>query len=294
MAIILGINAFHPDSAACIVRDGVLVAAVAEERLGKRVKHVAGFPAQAIQSVLRMRLIPNWTDEKAVHPVPKGENPFRQVHNPQDAFLVQYSGTIARIHNVEPLVEAAGLLQDQPILFQFVGEGFKKRKLQEFVREKGLKNVQFLPHQPEARLAEVLSAADLAVVCLDKSFTGSSVPSKTYGIMAAGVPILALLGADSEIGLTLAETGCGVVLPDATGSQVAETIRALRDDPERLRRMGAAGLRAFQDRFTLSKAAAEYDRVLKECFLRPPWLGRGGYQGEFAAWEAAKKMGDRR
>src|ERR1017187_5038406 len=52
--LILGLNAFHPDSAACILKDGQLVAAVAEERLGLRHKHVAGFPGRAIAEVLRM------------------------------------------------------------------------------------------------------------------------------------------------------------------------------------------------------------------------------------------------
>jgi carbamoyltransferase len=54
MNLILGLNAFHPDSAACVLKDGKLVAAVAEERLGKRHKHVAGFPGRAIAEVLRM------------------------------------------------------------------------------------------------------------------------------------------------------------------------------------------------------------------------------------------------
>jgi len=54
LSLILGINAFHPDAAACLLRDGNLVAAVAEERLGSRHKHVAGFPGRAIAEVLRM------------------------------------------------------------------------------------------------------------------------------------------------------------------------------------------------------------------------------------------------
>ncbi len=54
MNLILGLNAFHPDSAACVLRDGKLIAAVAEERLGPRLKHVAGFPARAVAEVLRM------------------------------------------------------------------------------------------------------------------------------------------------------------------------------------------------------------------------------------------------
>jgi carbamoyltransferase len=48
---ILGLNSFHADASAVLLRDGELVAAVAEERLN-RVKHFAGFPARAIQEVL--------------------------------------------------------------------------------------------------------------------------------------------------------------------------------------------------------------------------------------------------
>src|SRR5260221_14625337 len=52
--LVLGLNTFHPGASACALRDGRLVAAVAEERLGKRCKHVAGFPGQALQAVLKM------------------------------------------------------------------------------------------------------------------------------------------------------------------------------------------------------------------------------------------------
>ena len=67
----------------------------------------------------------------------------------------------------------------------------------------GLTNVEFLPYQPMERLAESLSTADLGVVCLGKEFTGMSVPSKTYGLMAAAIPILAFVDEVSEIGLML-------------------------------------------------------------------------------------------
>ena len=50
--IILGLNAFHGDSSACIVRDGQLVAAIEEERL-RRIKHWAGFPTEAIAYCLK-------------------------------------------------------------------------------------------------------------------------------------------------------------------------------------------------------------------------------------------------
>jgi carbamoyltransferase len=51
---ILGLNAFHGDSSAALIRDGVLVAAAEEERF-RRVKHWAGFPSQSIAYCLRAR-----------------------------------------------------------------------------------------------------------------------------------------------------------------------------------------------------------------------------------------------
>src|SRR6476469_2913447 len=49
--IILGINAYHGDSAACLIRDGALVAAAEEERF-RRIKHWAGFPSEAVRYCL--------------------------------------------------------------------------------------------------------------------------------------------------------------------------------------------------------------------------------------------------
>lgn len=53
MTAILGLNAFHADSAACLLVDGKLVGAVAEERLGSRVKHTSDFPAEAVRWLLQ-------------------------------------------------------------------------------------------------------------------------------------------------------------------------------------------------------------------------------------------------
>jgi carbamoyltransferase len=52
MTVILGFNAFHAGSAACLVVDGKLVGAVAEERLGDRQKHSPAFPTNAIRRLL--------------------------------------------------------------------------------------------------------------------------------------------------------------------------------------------------------------------------------------------------
>src|SRR5688572_30546605 len=51
--IIVGLNAYHGDVAAAVLRDGALVAAIEEERFS-RIKHVGGFPARAVETALAM------------------------------------------------------------------------------------------------------------------------------------------------------------------------------------------------------------------------------------------------
>ena len=117
--------------------------------------------------------------------------------------------------------------------------------------ERGLRSVHILPYQDMSRPGEVLSAGDLAVVCLGIQFTGMSVPSKTYGIMASEKAILALLGTESEIGRTIVQHDCAVALEDPSGNQVAQTIRALLRGPTKLRRWGENSYQAFRQHYTL-------------------------------------------
>jgi glycosyltransferase involved in cell wall biosynthesis len=210
----------------------------------------------------RILMIPNWSDERRVRPIPRSENPFVQEHGLEELFVVQYAGRMGRTHNLEPLVEAANLLRDLPIHFQLIGEGAKKTKLQNMVAEYGLKNVQFLSYQPIERLGEVLSAADLAVVCLDESFTGLSVPSKSYGIMASGTPILGLVDDGGEIGLMIQEVGCGIVLAEQTAVSITNSLHELIKKPERLAAMGQAGREGFLRCYTLSRAATAYNQAI--------------------------------
>ncbi|MCC6603858.1 MAG: glycosyltransferase family 4 protein [Anaerolineae bacterium] len=210
----------------------------------------------------RIIRIPNWSDEKRVKPVPKQHNSFRHQHGIHNVFVVQYAGRMGRTHNLEPIIEAARELATEKVLFQFVGEGAKKETLQQLVAQHNLSNVQFLGYQPMECLAEMLSAADLALVCLDEAFTGLSVPSKSYGIMASGTPILGFVQPDSEIGQMITEEACGVVLPNPTAEQIAHTLRRLVHNRHTLEAMSAAGHHAFLNKYTLSHAASAYDAAL--------------------------------
>ncbi|MCB0064284.1 MAG: glycosyltransferase, partial [Caldilineaceae bacterium] len=168
---------------------------------------------------------------------------------------------------IEVIIEAAKLLQADPgyhLLFQLIGDGAKRTKLEVMVAEYDLPNVHFLPYQSMDDLAAMLSAADLAIVCLEPEFTGLSVPSKSYGVMACGIPILGLLDPQGEIAQTIAEADCGVILAQPTGENVAQAILDLMANPVRRSQMGANGRNAFLTRYTLGQAAQAYDQALTQ------------------------------
>jgi glycosyltransferase involved in cell wall biosynthesis len=216
----------------------------------------------------KTRLVFNWSDESTVAPVPRESNAFRAEQQiTEHQFVVQYSGRMALTHNLEPLIEAAERLRDKPVVFQFIGDGAKKSALQQLVSDRALTNVRFLPYQPLQRLRETLSAADLSVVCLEAAYTGLSVPSKTYGIMASGTPILGFVDPASEIGRTILENDCGAVLADPTGANIAGLIEKLLAQPEELKRWASNGYAAFKAHYTLSRAASLYDEILSEAFV---------------------------
>ena len=223
----------------------------------------------------RIVMIPNWSDERRVQPVPRAANTFRREHGLDGRFVIQYAGRLGQKHNLEPVIDAARLLSDTPALFQFVGDGDKKRKLEALAADAGLENVQFLPYQPMERLSEMLSAADIAVVCLESGHTGISVPSKAYGVIASGTPIVGILDPDGEIGQMIKEIGCGVLV-DPDGEEIAAAIRDLMDDPVKRSAMSAAARETFLEKYTLSKAAEAYDAALSSMLGRSPERGGRG------------------
>src|SRR5579864_1728113 len=99
--IILGINAYHGDVSAALVRDGALVAAVEEERF-RRVKHWAGFPDMAIASCLAMAGVsPEEVDAFAVSRNPKAnwlrKAMFVARHRPRRALVSDRARNMQRI-----------------------------------------------------------------------------------------------------------------------------------------------------------------------------------------------------
>jgi len=176
-------------------------------------------------------IIPDWADTRVISPGPK-RNAFSETHGLNDKFVVMHSGNIGLSQSLETVVDAAAQLRAVPdIQIVFVGEGVKKADLQDRAHALGLSNVSFLPFQPKERLGESFAAADVFVISLQQGLAGYIVPSKLYGILAAGRPYVAAVEDTCEVASITRRHQCGLVAKPSDAGELAEKILTFYRDP---------------------------------------------------------------
>ena len=133
----------------------------------------------------------------------------------------------------------------------FIGDGANKARLEAEASSAGAANVKFLPFRPFEQVQHVMMAGDVHIVTIKRGLEGVVVPSKLYGILAAGRPVLVVAAADSDAARIITENQCGLVADPDDAQAVAKAIDELRSDPARLAQMGQRA----------KAAAAKYARV---------------------------------
>jgi glycosyltransferase involved in cell wall biosynthesis len=187
----------------------------------------------------RLTIIQDWADTAAITPGPR-DNAFRRAHGLAGKFVVMHSGNLGLSQGLEAVVEAADRLKDQAeIAFVFQGEGVSKETLEAQVHARRLANVRFLPFAPKDSLGESFAAADVFVVSLQRGLAGYIVPSKLYGILAAGRPYIAAVEEACEVASLTRANHCGVVVDPGDAAQLADAVVRLHRDPELTARCGA-------------------------------------------------------
>ena len=135
----------------------------------------------------RLKILPPWPAEDPDEVVAHEENPFRREHVPPGKIVLMYSGNHGPSNPLTTILQAAKRLEnDERLLFMFVGGGVGKKEVDETVST----NIVSLPYQPMSELKNSLSAADIHIVTVGDAVAGIVHPSKVYGAMAVGRPIL--------------------------------------------------------------------------------------------------------
>lgn len=214
----------------------------------------------------KMRLIPNWADTAAVRPVAPASNPLREQWGLRDTFVVGYSGNLGRAHEADTLLAAIALTEQNPALahvrWLFVGGGAQLERLKAACSARGLTSVRFQPYQPREKLGESLSAADVHLVSLRPEMEGLIVPSKFYGIAAAGRPAIFIGDADGEIARLLREHRCGVTVPQGDGNALAAAVQRYADDSDMCASSGANARKAAEQLFGVDAAVAAWEDAI--------------------------------
>jgi glycosyltransferase involved in cell wall biosynthesis len=178
----------------------------------------------------KIRVIHNWADAEAITPGSK-DNPLARELGLTGKFVVMHSGNVGLSQDVDGLLDVAEQLRDLPdVVIAIVGEGARKAALIAQAERRGLANLRFFPYQPKRRLGESFAIADIFIVSLKRGLAGFIVPSKLYGILAAGRPFVAAVEADCEVAQIAREHGCGVVVEPGNREAMVAAIRRLHAD----------------------------------------------------------------
>lgn len=258
---------------------------VVGERMAKRVSELG-------VSSDRIRSIPNWADGSVITPIDHGANTLRRAWNLGDAFVVAYSGNLGRAHDIGTLLEAMTILADategtlhaktapqrRQVAWLFIGGGALLAPLKAEVERRGLTSVHFRPYQSRAYLALSLSVADVHLVSLRPELEGLIVPSKFYGIAAAGRPTIFIGDKYGEIARLIGYYRCGSVITMGDGTALAHDILELATQPGLCQLIGENARKAFEAEFDKPIAMARWQNVLLEISNRK--IGRGALDAD--------------
>jgi glycosyltransferase involved in cell wall biosynthesis len=230
---------------------------VVGERMGRYVT-AQGVSAQAVE------VIENWCDGRIVQPLSRESNPLRAAWGLSRSFVVGYSGNLGAAHEFDTIIDAAEQLRGRDdVVFLFIGAGSRLAHLQAEAQRRGLSNVMFQPYQSREKLTESLSVPDAHLVCLRPDMEGLVVPSKLYGVLAAGRPCLFIGDLEGEVPTVLRAADCGYCVVPGAAAELAALIRNLADNPQVAQGLGATARAVFERRFDRAIAARRWSAVLR-------------------------------
>jgi colanic acid biosynthesis glycosyl transferase WcaI len=212
----------------------------------------------------RIRVIPNWVDTKKITPRPR-DNDWAREHGVNGAFVVMHSGNIGEAQDLDTLIHAAATLRDlKDMRVLIIGGGARYPDLAALAKRLKVEGLTFLPYQPRERLAQSLSTAAVHFVGLARGLAGYVVPSRVYGVLAAGRPVIVAADEVSETAQIVRDVGCGVTIPPGDPVALANALRDAHDGKLDLEAMGARGRAYVVEHADREVGVSRYREVFEE------------------------------
>ncbi|MBX7060686.1 MAG: glycosyltransferase family 4 protein [Pyrinomonadaceae bacterium] len=210
-------------------------------------------------------VIPNWAELENVEPRPRSENPLLKELGISDRFVILYAGNMGYPNDIETILAAAKTLDSDTrsrFHFVFLGAGVKRKLIENFIADEKPANVTLLEPRPREDQAVFLNACDAGIVSLVSKMKGVSMPSRTYNILAAGKPIVAITEEGSEVDLVTKDDNVGVNSTPGDVGGLLEALENLANDPKALAAMSGRARHAAVEKYSLETALSAYRRTL--------------------------------
>jgi glycosyltransferase involved in cell wall biosynthesis len=224
----------------------------------------------------QIHIIRNWASGLLLRPITRGENALAKEWGLEDALVIGYSGNLGRAHGIDTFLAAIESLEllalpggssnqglERPIRWLFTGGGAQMEVLKREVEKRHLTSVMFKPYQPQERLPESMSLPDVHLISLLPQFEGLIVPSKFYGIAAAGRAAIFVGDPQGEIAKTIEQCETGFVVREGDGAGLAAAILALARDPGLANAQGERARALFEAEFDFPHALAAWENVFR-------------------------------
>lgn len=189
----------------------------------------------------KIDIIYNWVDTYAVHPVIRSNNTLMDELGVNKAkFIISYAGTIGYFQGMDVILDAAKILMsiNSDIEFVLIGEGSYKDAVEKRIHNENITNVKVFSMQPPNRISEVYSIGDIELVTIGKGVTRTSLPSKTWQIMAAGSPVLAIVDKSSCLASLIENNNLGYAVEPENSDKLVDNILNAFEDVSSLEEKG--------------------------------------------------------
>jgi colanic acid biosynthesis glycosyl transferase WcaI len=241
-------------------RDRILASAATNVVIGERMADL--LRRRGIEDA-RISIIPNWSDDDAI--VPQLDiAPQRLTWGLTDKCVIGYSGNIGKAHEIETLLDVAEHYRnDDNVRFLFIGGGALRTLIENRSLQLGLPNIVWQPYQPREDLPQTLAVPDIHWLSLAPSLEGLIVPSKLYGILAAGKPFVFVGAEDGEVARVARRYDCGWTVRPGDAAGFITAIERFRSDPVAAHAMGMRGRAAIDADLGRAKALRAWSTLLR-------------------------------
>ena len=209
----------------------------------------------------RIPVVPHWADPGLYTP----DQPSRfALKHGLTGFHVLYAGNIGHAQDLGIVLDAAARMKEEHsnLHFLLVGNGAGVSAICKRIEGARLENVTLFQSVARVEYPDLLAAAGACLVSLAPDLDGLAVPSKFYGLLAAGKPVIALVPLSCEIARVIKETDCGIQVTPGDLDGLIAALGLLRDHPEIRARMGRNARQALESAYTLPVLAGRFRALL--------------------------------